>query len=335
MNNHSKKFYIIIFNILILIILFFVFDFIIFKKAEADFHNKFPDDTREIKYSYETKLPYDLYGVDNYFVGDNVNNIELPESVYLGRLPDGLEYNDKMPIVLFGCSYAYGQFLEPTQTFSYKLAHLLKRPVHNRAVGGWGIQHMLYQTERDSFYKDIKDTDTVIYIMIRDHYKRMQLEHYFIVVNWVYLNYKLKFGKLMKDNYKNPLSNFYRALYTRKLINHINADRIDKPNNEKEVNKLNKLVAKYFTETKKNIEKRLGKNINFIVVFYELDNCDIPNRESLTELLNKNGIEAFSIRDITNKNMTEDPYIMPDGHPTEAAWDLLTPLIAERIGLTH
>lgn len=66
------------------------------------------------------------------------------------RNPEGLNYK-KLPIILFGCSFTYGDGLNNNQTFSYKLSHLAKRPVYNRAECGWGVQHMLSNLEEKTF----------------------------------------------------------------------------------------------------------------------------------------------------------------------------------------
>ena len=48
--------------------------------------------------------------------------------------------------------------------------------------------------------------------------------------------------------------------------------------------------------------------------------------------LKKNGFIVFSTNDITNENLKIEKYMMQDNnHPTEKAWDLLTPKIAERL----
>ena len=45
-------------------------------------------------------------------------------------------YSKKKPIVVMGCSYAFGQGLKDKQTFSYKLSKKAKRPVFNWSIGG-------------------------------------------------------------------------------------------------------------------------------------------------------------------------------------------------------
>ena len=325
MSKFLKIISVILVNVILLCALFFLLDFIVFKYACKDFQRQHPDDNRALHFSYRTDMTSYISDLKHYFNG---------EGLYLGRLPDGTEYNNKTPVVVFGCSYAYGAYLNSNQTFSYKLAHLLKRPVYNRSAIGWSVQHMLYQTQSDELYNDIPDTDTVIYVMIGDHIRRMQLEHFYIIDNWAYLHYSLKNNRFVLDNYNSKLSNFYRALYIRKLWNHIKAQEYATYNYNKMM-KLHSLMFKYIKESKENMEKRLGKKLNFIVIYYEPGNWGIPYKEDLTQMLMADNIKVISTKELTNEDLSLQKYMLKDMcHPSEAAWDLLTPLIAKKLNLT-
>lgn len=326
MKNKREIIYILLANILIIFVLFCIMEFIAYNQALTIFNKKINDKTRSVSFSYSSKLPNYLRNFKKFFNGVNMS---------YGRLPDGLEYKGKPPIVVFGCSFAYGFFLEPNQTFSYKLAELLKRPVYNRAANAWSTHHMYYQTLQDSFYEDTQNADTYIYIMIENHLSRIHLEHFYIVDEHVYLHYNLKDGKFVMNNYKNKFSNFIRALYTRRYFNHYNSINY-KNGNKKKLEKRIDLVHRYIKESKDNIESRLGKKINFIVVYFEKNDWTIPGKEILTKKLNEDGIQAFSTMELTDEDLNAEEYNMiENGHPKEAAWDLLTPLIAKKIGLTN
>lgn len=52
---------------------------------------------------------------------------------------------NKKSIVLFGCSYTYGDGLSEEETFSLQLYKSTKGyDVYNYGISGGGVQHMLY-----------------------------------------------------------------------------------------------------------------------------------------------------------------------------------------------
>ncbi len=140
MKKHLKPLFIILFNILLSCFLFFICDLIVYKHyANIDWGG---DKT----FNYKTYFPEYMVDLEGYFLGkDNTH----------GRKPDGLKYKNKDSIIIFGCSYALGQYLNYNQTFSYKLAEFLKRPVYNRAISAGSFQHMYMQTISDSLYKTV------------------------------------------------------------------------------------------------------------------------------------------------------------------------------------
>ena len=325
MKKALKILFIIFINILLLAVLFFSFDYYVYKQACKDFHKQHPEDKTELKYSYETVISNYLYDLDHFFNG---------QGMYLGRLPDGLEYKDKPAIVVFGCSYAFGQYLNPNQTISYKLAHKLKRPVYNRGAVGWSTQHMYFQTLSDALYNDIpKNTDTVIYVMIGDHLRRSQIEHFYITDKWAYLHYKLKGDEFIQDNYNSKIANFFRALYVRKRYNHVQAQKYQ-TNDMKYVRRAHDIVAKFIIKSKHNMEERLGRKLNFYVLYYEPGDWRVTYRGELSMLLMKEDIKSISTLELTDEDLFSKKYMMHENwHPQEIAWDLLTPKIIERFNL--
>ena len=325
MNKFFKILLITALNILFIIIIFFIIEFLCYKKAVNTCIDYFHFSDYSPKFSYRTILPKELKSIKNFF--DGKDSIE-----YSGRLPDGTEYKNKPGIVVFGCSFAFGYGLKYNQTFSYKLAHLMKRPVYNRAYPSWGPQHMYYQTLTDSFYEQTKNADTYIFIMISDHARRTQLEHFFISEDQAYLHYNLRKNKFIMNNYNSKLSNFFRALYIRKLFKYYKAQEHYYKNNKKETERVTEYVYEYLLQSRNNIENRLGKKINFIVIYFENnDNYVIPGKDIITRILKENGFIVFSIKDLTNKKIDTDEYNLENGHPNEKTWDLLTPLIAKKI----
>ena len=106
--------------------------------------------------------------------------------------PAGINYTN-MPVILFGCSYGWGVELNDNQTFQYKLSELTKRPVYNKSITGWGVQHMLYHLRQKDFYSTVPKPEYVIYLYITDHISRM---HKYSYINRYKTNYSLSFSHL-------------------------------------------------------------------------------------------------------------------------------------------
>lgn len=234
-----------------------------------------------------------------------------------------------LPIVVFGCSFAYGQNLDDTQTFSYKLSKILKRPVVNRAIMAGGLQHMYFQTTKREFYNIIPDADSVIYIMIHDHTRRMLIYSFYVNVHNFFLHYSVNENKLIMDDYKNPFYNFFRSLYTVKLFNHKQVESI--LNNENFADKITDIELLYFEKTRSNLEKHWNRKINFSVVIYGY----VLYENMLKEKLVKNGFNVIDIKDFEDGINKQITLVLPDNHPNEAAWDYFTPLIASKIQIAN
>lgn len=273
------------------------------------------------KFKYLTKPIYGLK-LENFFVGG--------DNDFGGRAPDGLEYNST-PITVFGCSFAYGQYLDYNQTFSYKLAHTLKRPVYNRSIPGKGLAKMLFQSESDEFYKDVPPSDTVIYIMLDDHYRRMKLSFIEISDAYMHVTYTKKGNKLIKDDFNSPIKCFLNSTYLNKYIKSHWVHHYK--NDPKYADKITDEVLLYFIQTRKNLETRWNTKVDFAVIFYD---SWLNHQDLLKEKLEKNNFKAIKIQELTDENLLSDKYFSQKTiHPTEAAWDLLTPKIIERLDLNN
>lgn len=276
-------------------------------------------DLEELKLSYTTK-PNSWYNINTYYSGEH--------DVYAGRKPDGIEYKTA-PIVVFGCSFAHGQYLNYKQTFSYKLAHMLKRPVYNRAVHGKGLAKMYFQSENETFYKDVPKSDLVIYIMINDHYRRIKSDYISMGSSNMDVTYKKVGDKLIINDYKNPIVCFLHSTYIAKYINSKLVNHYI--NNPKNADKLTDEVLRYFVETRENLENKWGTKVDFVVVYY--DN-GIRYSGLLRQKLESHGFKVIDKNELTNEEIYADKYYSQvTNHPTEAAWDLLTPKIVEKLGL--
>lgn len=256
--------------------------------------------------------------LNGYFKGGN--------NIYEGRAPVGEEYT-KPPIVIFGCSYAYGQYLEPNQTFSYKLSKLTQRPVYNRALPGAGFPFMYFQTTSDALYNEVKAPKDVIYVMISHHWIRSLLYYFDVLDIFDMPHYRLKNNKLILDNYDGIIFNFIKSTYLAKHLNHIWA--FNYVNNPKNKDKIVDMAVFYFIQSRKEMEKRWNKKINFTIILY--NDYNILYKDELTRKLKENGFNVINTDDLTKEDLKNDKYIMKENnHPSEKAWDLLVPLIIDK-----
>jgi len=268
---------------------------------------------------YKTDLIY-YQDSDDYFSG-NEDNTE-----HKGRSPDGLEYKNAEPIVIFGCSFAFGHHLKASQTFSRKLSQQLKRPVYNRAFCGAGFQHALQQSLSYNFYKTVPPSKTVIYVLIEDHFQRMAGETFFLYDHYLNLHYKYKNGKFIIDNYNNLLLKFLKTSYFRRYIS--KSLNYHYYNNPKYNEQITDEALAYLIKTRDNLENHWNKNVNFVVFSY------LPSDKSelLIRKLKKNGFKVVSEKDLTNEDLMDKKYqVSGDSHPNEKVWTLLTPLFIKKL----
>ena len=307
-------------NILVLFTLLFISDFVLCK-----IENNRLKPQNQYKYDLLNKI---FNPTIHNLKAMNFDNEKSYGDGSSGRKPDGLNFKAQKPIVVFGCSFAYGHYLYQNQTFSYKLANILQKPVYNRAIAGAGPQYAYYQTLTEEFYEEIPKTDTIIFVMIDDHYRRILGEMFSISDQDLNLHYKIINNNLVMDNYKNYLLNYFKHSNTLKFIRHKYKNYyIENPNNAE---KMTNDLMLYFIKTRENIEKKWNNKINFYVIFYE----EIKHQDMLQKKLKENNFKVIKTSQLTNENLSSEEYKMLDnGHPKESAWNLLTPLIAKELNL--
>lgn len=304
---------IIIINILIIILILFSFELFIWIDKNLELGN---DNLNLTKW-----LPFRPHLYEQEY---NLNIENFPnEKQGWGRDPNGIEYSQK-PIVLFGCSFAYGMYLKKEQTFSYKLSNLTKRPIYNRALTGWGIQHMLFQSHFEELYKKVPEPEYVIFTFIDDHIRRLyvlSVSAYDLITQDQYLRYKEKNNKLVQIKNENKLISFFKANY---LVRELHSQYVRKHLlHDNNINKCHSFAIKHFKEAKENLQKH-WENANYVVLFYDTEN------EFLKSELKKIGYNVITTKELTTENLQEKKYFEYK-HPTEEAWNLLTPLIAKKL----
>lgn len=320
---NKKMTMIIIENFLIILLLFIVADFCLFMFLSYK-EMKFCElvDSPELKTEYYQKnySPY-LISFDSFY-----NSLETNDGF---RPVEGLQYNSK-PIVLFGCSYAYGHMLENDEILSHKLSQFMKRPILNRAFPSWSVQHMIYQLEKKDFVKTMpmnkKEPEFIIYILMSDHLRRLQLRVFEPLDNVDYLNYKNKKEDLIKFESK------WRWLRGSYLIRSLQCLYVDnKVTLNKNLLKNTELLKQHFLYAHKLIKTQYPA-AKFIIIRYQDDKDELDKDflafqdKHLWSSLRKDKIYIISTRKLTGKDFYLREYKVPDGHPNKKAWDVLPPL---------
>ncbi|MBQ8886077.1 MAG: hypothetical protein IJY61_00055 [Candidatus Gastranaerophilales bacterium] len=311
-----KKFKLILINTLIFITILFVIEGIIWINENEALRKLGGLDKNNQYYAFHP-------GIKKFYL--DLNSFpKINKGYEYGRQPVGLEYNKK-PIVIFGCSYAYGQGLNSNQTLSYKLSHQAKVPAYSRSHSGWGIQHMLYQVEKPLFYEKVPEPSHAIYVYIPDHMNRLYF-HSFILFDTLIekfnLRYKEKNGELQEVKHDNFLFNQIQRLY---IINKINQYIvINTPKGSKQYD----FALKHFIVAKEKMQEQ-WKNTKYVVIFYTAKKEDVYLKKKLEE----NDFIILDADEMANKNLRDNEYMSRDYHPTEEAWNLITPKIIEYLNL--
>ena len=242
--------------------------------------------------------------------------------------------NTKAPVIIFGCSYAYGWQLENNQTFHYKLSELTDRNVYNFSLSGCGIQHMFFFLENniDGLISGQKP-EYAVFIYIPSHLRRLQKNIFpSIQHNGINLKYDIKNDKLKLQ--KHSSSFLYKTFIVKKSFSLI--DKIQENYNPNYKNKSYLLAKKIFLESKKNLEEKYP-GIKFIILNFQTENDTESNYELpfFFDELKKDGFIIVNSGDLAGRkfrynseDMTKDGY-----HPSEAAWDMILPKFIKETGM--
>lgn len=304
--KYLKYFLIIIVNLLLFFILLEGFTYLyevftLYNREKNTYHNSLFSD--HYKYSWL-----------NTFSNEETYKIIKPNL----RPPIGLNYKNR-PILLMGCSFAYGYGLQDSETFQYKLSNLTKRPVYNRAYQNfWGPATMLYQARRDDFYNEVPNPEYVIYVLIKDHLNRINSKCMYPFSSSPHLTYKLKKNRLEEDKI-----NFLYNFYIFKEYNKLKAKLIP-------FDKSIDFLSEFFIETKAEFDKH-WKDYKFIILVYDED---INNnfKKANWKKLKENGFTIISTYDLTGRYLSKSKDKIYDKyHPSEKAWNEITPPFSKMI----
>ncbi|MBR6162817.1 hypothetical protein IKQ26_02835 [bacterium] len=295
---------ILLINLIIFLIGYIAVDFYCFVK-DVRYHGRL--------YALSTPLTAVKYYLNTYsrifYSEKDYENIFIygTQQTYF-RSPLNLE-SKKKPVMIMGCSYAYGSDLNPRQSFMGKLVKYADRPVYNRAISARGVNEMYFQVRTKKFYYMFPKPEWFIYVFIPDQIRRAQLPCS-IVDNGVYFDENFN----IKPNFNTPL--VYTFKNSKNYIN--NPEYI-------------KHYLSVMHEIKNETQKQWGDDIKYLFLFYDTNDFLY---EQLKPSLSQDGFMCLSLNDLTDVDLTRKEYKAPDNaHPSEKAWELLTPLIIEKTGI--
>ncbi len=315
----KKILIILILNVLFLYLILLTLDYSIYKKD----YNDFVKESNPVLVKIFNIAPYNIFGTNPQTrISKKGFN---PNGEFRGDF--GTEHK-KSPIIMLGCSFAFGCCLSNKETFSYKLAEYTKRPVYNRGVSGWGFQHLYYLFNTEEFYKSIPQTpEYVLYIFIPDHMRRMRLwvDHTFSSGEYYHL-------ELVGNKLVEPKSHFY-LLYSSYIGKSICERYLQKNISPEKKEENLKLAEKIFVESWKSIKTHYP-NVKFVILRYygamEPEQSWMDD-EVFWNNLKKDGFIVLSTKDLTGRILNKPKDLAPDNlHPSAKAWDaILVPFAKE------
>lgn len=264
----------------------------------------------------------------------NLNYKSAFERKYITRIQQKKEVQERFltnanskfsPIVLLGCSYAYGQHLTNQEAFSGQLATNTDRPVYNLAFIGAGIQHIIYILSNEKIKNKIKNPEYVIYVFISDHVNRLYTGCGYSVIDYLY--YKIQ----KKELVINELYSYIMRLPIPFIISQIVYEQYNKMPNVQM--KKNNLLEKHMYKINDYI-KRNWKDTKFVIFMYEPS----PEMDNIIPNLQKKGIYIIYLDEILKeKNIVFDStFKLPKEidkfqHPSASAWEKITPVFLQNI----
>ncbi len=261
-----------------------------------------------------------------------------------------VEYRDitKRPIILFGCSFAYGHDLDKNETFSYKLADYSNRTVINRARQGEGPAFMYYQLSNKNIIKSIKDlispphthlnninkdVEYVIYVNITGHPIRNFEYRYNFSDNIFRIKYKIKDNQFIENKVLFPfLHSFHTSQLIEKCIENYyykNPEFIDSVYEKTMIESIN-LAFKEFPNSK------------FVILLIPDGKDDAKNYEEFKTLnykridyimkkVNSDNLIVIDVQKYISLKDSVKYWLPNDNHPSAQAWEEIVPIIIKNL----
>lgn len=306
---------IILVNILIFGVLLFIFNYICFIKMTAHLMNTTFSDVFKNHLSLQNNnFTLKIKSFDEYY---------NKHSDTMFRPVAGEEYAEKVPLVLFGCSYAYGHLLPDYDVLSAQLANKTHRTVYNFAYPSWGTQEIIYLMQNNKKLRDVRKDGMgkqyLIYWYIPDHLWRLY-QPFMYNSTYYFLTYNAIDGKLSQVRHSHPVLD---AFYIYKKYKYTKIYTIfEHMPDEWKYRFLNMHLKKIIEE-----KEKLFPNAEFIMLVTH----DMPHQE--VEIINQLGIRVFFTQELTGINMEFDEEYTYENHPNEKANDILSDVLIKILDL--
>ncbi len=224
----------------------------------------------------------------------------------------------KKPIIIVGCSYAYGLGLNENETISSLISNKTNRTVYNLGVKATSTREILYILRNNDLRNKLLDNQNnfeyVIYPYISNHRYRLYTD----IKPYTYSPYFKETENGLEYYEKNKLianSYIYKKFLDWKYseINNKEAFR---------------LMCVYLKEINKEIKKHYP-DTKFVVLIYE----DYLNEN--WNILDKEGIIIVKVKDIAKIDVKSPEYTLSpnDFHPNAKAWQVIVPKLIEELKL--
>ena len=320
-----KKFLKVFFlNILIVLTLFFMFDFFVYSLMSIKENNDriYPRNFISA-YVYLPIKDFELWYKRQYkkhFHHEMIfKNPGVLKHNILFREPILVD-NDKAPLLFLGCSYTWGGNLSNNQTMAAKVSEASNRSAYNMGLPGWGFQQSLYMLKNSLLQRLNINPEYVIYTYIPHHLIRMVVPCSFFENSLVF--YKEKNEELVL---KSDLELLYWHSYISRFL-YFKKNDYEAADN---MPKYTKLFLKHLLEVNKLIKEH-SPSSTFVVFVYE----DKGAIMSLRSELEKNGIKVIFLKELSKIDIRAKENINDDaGHPSAKVWEEVAPLLAKKLNL--
>ena len=248
-----KKIFIIFINILIIVCIFIIFDFLVFRQ--------------EVKLYFKSCTISNMLTSYKNFVFRDISPESIKKRIINGEnlgyhQPKNIDSTENS-IILFGCSFVYGHKIPEEKTLHSVLANYTTRPIYDRSFHGWGINQMLYQLKSDEFYKLFPQKPKyIIFNYFNGHITRLYSPIFPTIVEYhgTYYNIDKKTNKL---RLKKPSQLFERFISLEKIRYLIyNIFLTD--------NKRSEFLLKHFIDAKESVDLH-WPGVKFIILVYFTD----------------------------------------------------------------
>ena len=313
-----KKFTIIFINILIILILYFIFEYIIYKNYFIERYDIVRPFIKERK-------------INNLFVLERFDKEELYNNEF-----------KKSPVLLLGCSYTRGGWI-PEETYAKKLSRLTKRPVYNWGRAGAGPEFVLGLIEEEEQNHILKNyqPEIIIYTYMFNHIHRLGY--------WDYYDILRKNGIM---DYKGP-----KFLYNSYIYSYIRNTQFSKEYVEKKTYELQMKIFKCLVQKcKKLFPQSKFVFLLYYDINYDLsegftgsngknqkmidEEFEVLYSDKFKQDLENLGTTVITTEELIGRKMDREEDRVPKTidknsypHPSEKAWDEILPKLVKKLNL--